>query len=157
VEIAPRGSRFARILVNSSAVKRIAIVCLMAGSVFAADDGWSKVIALRSGTEIRVLKRDAKQPVIARMDEANDERLVLVVKNEQTAIPKEDIERVDYRPAGGSRVKSESKVTTEVPGARRDVPAPKMSAGEPRSVSSGLRIGSRPDFETVYRRKPGAR
>jgi hypothetical protein len=111
---------------------------------------------LKTGTELRVFRRDAKQPVQAIMDEANDERLVVVVKNEQTAIPKEDIDRVDYRPPqSGSRLKSESKVTTEVPGARADLPVPKRSGGEPRSVSSGLSIGSKPGFETVYRRKIG--
>jgi hypothetical protein len=137
-------------------VKRVIFSLLTAAALFGADDGWSKVIALKGGTEIRVFRRDAKQPVNAKMDEANDERLVLVVKNEQTSIAKEDIDRVDFRPAG-SRVKSESKVTTETPGAKADLPAPKVSAGEPRSVSSGLSIGSKPDFETVYRRRQGAR
>ena len=135
---------------------RVLFSLLIAGALLAADDGWSKVVALKGGTEIRVFKRDTKEPILAKMDEANEERLVLVVKNGQTAIAREDIERVDYRPEG-SRVKSESKVTSEVPGAKADLPAPKAGAGEPRSVSSGLSIGSRPGFETVYRRRPGAR
>ena len=134
-------------------MKRILIAILMAGGCIGADDGWSKVVDIKTGTEIRVFRRDAKQPIVAKMDEANDERLVLVLKNEQTAIPKSEIDRLDARPAAASRVKSESKVTTEVPGAKADVPAPKLSAGEPRSVSSGVSIGSKPDFETVYRRR----
>jgi hypothetical protein len=131
-------------------------LCVAANFCAAAGDGWSKVVSLETGSELRVYRRDAKQLIRATMDEANDERIVVVVNDAQTAISKEEIERIDYRPPQtGSRVKAESKVTREVPGARADLPIPKMSGGEPRSVSSGVSIGSRPGFQTVYRRKIG--
>ena len=121
----------------------------------AADDGWAKVIELKSGTELRIFKKGAAQPVLARMDEANDERVVVVVKNEQTAIPKDQIERLDRRPEQkGSRVRTESKVTTEQPGARADLPMPKSGSAQGTSTSSGVTIGGKPDFETIYRRRP---
>jgi hypothetical protein len=41
-----------------------------------------------------------RSPVMAQMDEANEERILVVVKNEQVSIPKEQIDRVDARPEG---------------------------------------------------------
>ena len=121
----------------------------------AADDGWSKVVELKSGTQLRIYKKGAAQPVLAHMDEANDERVVVVVKNEQTAIPKDQIERLDRRPEQkGSRVRTESKVTTEQPGAKADLNMPKSGSAQGTSTSSGMTIAGRPDFETIYRRRP---
>jgi hypothetical protein len=121
-------------------------------------DPWTAVEKLKSGTEIRVLKKGSMQPVIGKFDEANDERLLVVVKNEEIAIPKDQIERLDARPVqSGGRVKVESKTTTDDP----------QKAHEPdigmhstpvvgTSTSSGVSVTSKPDFETVYRRPLGA-
>lgn len=128
---------------------------LVAVSAPAADDGWSKVIEVKSGTELRIFKKGVTQPVLARMDEANEERIVIVLKNEQTAISKDQIDRLDRRPEQkGPRVRTESKVTTEQPGARADLPMPKSGSPQGTSTSSGLTIGGKPDFETIYRRRP---
>ena len=43
------------------------------------------------------------------MDEANDERLVVVIKNEEQAIPKDDIDRIDFRPARKSKIAKETR------------------------------------------------
>src|SRR5579864_286909 len=87
---------------------------LSASLVFAADDPWAKVKDLKTGTELRITKIGAKQPIMAKMDELTDENLLVIVKNEQTAIPRDRIERIDARPAGkSSRVTTESKTTTE--------------------------------------------
>ena len=113
---------------------------LLLGAVlaFAAEDPWTKVRELKSGTELRIYKRGVKQPVAARMDELTNDNLIVVVKNEQVAISRDEIDRVDYRPAQtGSRVKTETKVTRNEP--------------DPRP-SSGLAIHSKPGFETIYRR-----
>jgi hypothetical protein len=87
-------------------------IFLLALALFAADDPWTKVRELKSGTELRIYKRNAKQPLLAKMDQATEESLVIVVKNEQVAVPKEEIDRVDHRPAGGSRVTRESTTKT---------------------------------------------
>jgi hypothetical protein len=135
-------------------MKLHALILLSACVAVAADDGWSKVIELKSGTELRIYKKGATQPLLAKMDEANDERIVVVLRNEQTAIPKDQIERLDRRPEQkGSRVKAESKVTTEQPGARADLPMPRSGSPQGTSTSSGLTIGGKPDFETIYRRR----
>ena len=125
-----------------------------ASAAFAADKSWDKVRDLRSGTEVRIFKKSSKQPVIAKVDEATDENLVVVLKNEQVAIPKEDIDRLDARPSAGSRITRESKTTSEMKtdSGRR---TPGDNAGPTMSSSSNVSIGSKPDFETVYQRTAG--
>lgn len=121
-------------------------------ALWAADDPWTKVQALKSGTELRILKRDAHQPVLAKMDELTAESLVVVVKNEQVAIPKDDIERIEARGAGTRVSKRSSTSREESP--RRDAAAPKpgRDGGPSTSTSSSVEFGSKGDFETVYRR-----
>ncbi len=125
---------------------------LAAAVIFAADDPWKKVSELKGGTELRVFKKGSAQPVLARMDELTADNLVVVVKNEQVAIARDQIDRIDYRPAqkaGRVTAKSETKATE-----------PDLTPGPPghgsrvpgTSTSSGLSIGSKPDFETIYRR-----
>ena len=134
------------------------LAAFAAASLAAEPDPWSAVVKLKSGTEIRVLKKGSMQPVLGKFDEANDERLLLVVKNEQVAIPKDQIERLDARPQQtGSRVKIDSKTATDDPQKPKEPPAGMHS--QPvvgTSTTSGVNITSRPDFETVYRRPVGA-
>ena len=133
-------------------------MCLTAALAMGADDPWTKVKAIKSGSELRILKREAKQPLIATFDEATDERIVVVLKNEQVSIPKEDIERIDARPKTGRPVTRESRVSNSPPG--NPSAADQRPGGGPpgpsQSVSSGVSFGSKPDFETVYRRPPAA-
>jgi hypothetical protein len=133
-------------------------LCLAAALASGAEDPWTKVRAIKGGSELRILKRDAKQPLIATFDEATDERIVVVVKNEQVSIPKDDIERIDARPKTGRPMTRESKVTNSAPG--NPSPTEQRAGGGPpgpsQSVASGISFGSKPDFETVYRRPPAA-
>ncbi|MEK7403703.1 MAG: hypothetical protein AAB225_01215 [Acidobacteriota bacterium] len=125
---------------------RILVFLLSAMTGWAAEDAWAKVRELKSGAELRIYKKGAKQPVLAKRYEATEESLVVVVKNEQLAIPKDEIERIDARPVErGSRITRETKVTG---GARR--------APRDKSISTNINIGSRPDFETVYKRSEAA-
>lgn len=125
-------------------------------AMFAAADPWAKVRELKSGTELRIHKKGAKQPVLAKMDEVTDEKLVVALKDEQTAIAKEDIDRIDARPAqSGSRITKETKTTTTSPShSASPQERATSSPGPGASTSTGLSIGSRPDFETIYRRMP---
>ena len=91
------------------------------------------------------------------MDEATDENLAVVNKNEQMAIPKEQIDRIDYRPVK-PRVTKESK-TTASNGTEAKPPAPgpyQNAPGPSSSTSTTVSIGSKPDFETIYRRPTAA-
>jgi hypothetical protein len=47
---------------------------------------------------------------MATLDEVTEDRIPIVVKNEQMSVPKDDIDRLDARPAG----KTPSKVVKEM-------------------------------------------
>src|SRR5258708_4209970 len=102
----------------STAMSKIVMLVLAALTIFAADNPWNKVRELKSGSELRIYKRGASQPILATMDEANDERLLAVVKNEQMAFAKADIDRIDARPEtkGGRMVKTTTTTNTDLPG-----------------------------------------
>jgi len=139
-------------------MSRVFFFLLAAATAFAADDPWAKVQGLKSGTEIRVVKRGATQPITGKFDEATDERLILVVKNEQVAIAKDQVDRVDYRPAAGSRVTVAGKTEQVDPAAAKE-PRAGMNhepEGGGMSSSSSINVGSKPDFTLLYRRQTGA-
>src|SRR6266496_2971520 len=96
-------------------MRSLLLVWLASIAAFAAADGpWSKVKDVKSGTEVRVYKKNTLQPVLAKMDELTADNLVVVVKNEQVAIPRDQIERIDARPAQGKNrltTKTETKTT----------------------------------------------
>jgi len=128
---------------------RIFVLLLTCMTAWAAEDAWTKVRELKSGAELRIYKKSPKQAVLAKFDELTSENLVVVVKNEQVAIPRDEIDRIDARP-----VKRGSRITKENSGASGAVPP---DGGRPSSsYSSGVSIGNKPDFETVYRRGPAA-
>jgi hypothetical protein len=122
------------------------LLLMLAGLVaFGAGDEWTKVRALKTGAELRVYKKGSTQPVSAQMDELTDENLVVLVKKTQMAIPKDQIDRIDARPSGGGATKeTTTKQTVDADGK------------ENTSTSTGYSFGGKPNFETVYRRPPGA-
>ena len=126
---------------------------------FGADDPWAKLKELKTGTELRVFKKGAAQPLLVKMDELTDDNLVVINKNEQSAIARDQIDRVDYRPSGKSRVTKETttKVNDGVGDPRAVIPSPKQQGnpGPSTSTSSNVSIGSKPDFETIYKRPTG--
>jgi len=137
---------------------RIFILVLAALTIFAADNPWTKVRELKSGSDLRIYKRGANQPIIATMDEANDERLIAVVKNEQIAFAKADIDRIDARPEtkGGRMMKTTTTTTTELHD-KVAAPGPQGQLGPSTSTSTGFSNRPKPDFETIYRRVVGAK
>ncbi|MDQ6663917.1 MAG: hypothetical protein M3Z23_05950 [Acidobacteriota bacterium] len=129
------------------------LIVSAAALAFLADDGWTKVRELKTGTELRVVKKGAKQPVLAKMDEATDENLIVILKNEQLAIAKSDIDRIDYRPSKSGRVTKETKTKTELPGDKGPILGRGYGKNGPTTTTStGVSIGPKPDFETVYQR-----
>ena len=121
------------------------LLLMLSGLVaLGADDPWAKVKALKTGAELHVYKKGSLQPVVAQMDELTDENLVVIVKKSQTAIPRDQVDRIDARPAGGNRPTKET-VTKETVG----------PDGQPnQSTTTGYSWGDKPKFETVYRRPP---
>lgn len=134
---------------------RFAIFLLAAGAALAAgDDTWSKVKELKSGTDVRVLKHGSMQPVLGKFDEAGDDRLILVVKNEQIAIPKDQVDRLDYRPPP-PRPSRETKTTVDNGPAKE----PKMGMNgldspnsSTTSTTTNVGIHGKGSFEILYRR-----
>ncbi len=121
---------------------RIFFFLLLAGlAAFGAGDDWAKVKALKTGSELRVYKKGSAQPISALMADLTDDNLIVLVKKTETAIPKDQIERIDARPPSGSRVTKESTTKDSI-GA---------DGKETSSSSTGYSFGSKPDFETVYR------
>ena len=139
-------------------MRRLALLFCTALLAFGADDPWAKLKALKTGSELRVYKRGAAQPLLVKMDELTDDHLVVIDKNAQTAIPRDQIDRVDSRPTGKSRITKETttKVTDGVGDPKAVIPGPQQQ-GNPgpsttTSTNTGFSIGPKPDFETVYRR-----
>ena len=132
---------------------RIATFILTAALLLGADVSWTRVKDLKSRSELRVYKKGVREPMNATFEDANDERIIVVVKNQEIAIPKEDIDRIDARP-----VKTPRKITVDSTTKQTDpdpVPHPNPSAPVPgTSSSSNVSVGgeSRPNFETIYRR-----
>jgi hypothetical protein len=131
-------------------------ILLTITALSAADDPWDKVRELKSGTELRIYKKGAKQPALAKLDEAKEGSLVVVLKNEQVSIPKEEIDRLDQRPSGGSRVTRQSTTKTNAMGNPSPDQQHTGSPGPTSSSSTSFSLGSKPDFENVYRRPPVA-
>jgi hypothetical protein len=124
---------------------------LAAVPLLAAENPWAKVEALKSGQEVRVVKKDARQPLIGAFDELTPENLLMVVKKEQIAVPRDAIERIDARPTDkGSRMKTENKTSVTDPPQRRGMP--NESTTPQTNTSSGVSFGGKAEFETVYRR-----
>ena len=134
-------------------MSRIATFLFVAALLHGADDFWKKVQDLKSYSELRVYKKGVSDPVNATFADANEERIVVVVKNKEIAIAREDIERIDARP-----VKTPRKVSTESTTRQTDPDlTPRPNPGIPApgtSSSSSVSFGgdSRPGFETIYRR-----
>jgi len=136
---------------------RIAMLLLVPVVLLGADSSWTKVKDLKSRSELRIYKKGAREPINATFDEANDERIVVVVKNSEVAIAREEIDRIDARPG-----KTPQKLTVDKTVKQTDpdlTPHPNPSIPAPgTSSSSNVGFGgeSRPGFETVYRRSDAA-
>ena len=129
-----------------------------------ADDPWTKVREVKSGTELLIYKQGLKKAIAARMDEATETRLMIVIGESQVAIPKAEIDRIEQRPLPkGSRVTRETKTTKGVFDSAADGHADghgqpmkqgqtKPPASASSSTSSGVSIGGKAPFEPLYRR-----
>ena len=126
----------------------------------AADDPWTKVREVKSGTELRIYKKGYKAPIAAKMDEATQDKLIIVIGESQVAIPKEEVDRIEQRPLPkGSRVTRETKTTKGVFDSDADSHGQPTKLGQTKppasatsSSSSSVAIGGKPPFEPLYRR-----
>ncbi len=112
---------------------------------FAADD-WAKVKTLKTGSDLLIFKKGSTQSVSAQFGDLTDDNLIVIVKKTETAIPRDQIDRIDARPPGGSRITREKNTKETI----------NPDGTTSTSSGGGVSMGSRPDFETVYRRSPAA-
>ena len=143
-------------------MKRLLLILAAAAvACSGADDPWAKVKELKSGSQLKIWKKGASQPVEAVYDDLDDEKLLVVMKNEQVAIAKDGIDRIDARP---STKKDKPKVESSV---KREINQPSTVAAPPRDQKSRVIPGestsatstvswTNSSFETVYRRVPVA-
>jgi hypothetical protein len=118
----------------------LAAASLTFGADTKTDDPWAKVKELKSGSEIRVYKVGVAQPIAAKSGDVTDDRVIVIIKNEETGIRKKEIERIEYHPARTKPVKSETRTQTQ------------DANGPSDSFSSNLSWG-RDGWQTVYQRK----
>src|SRR5690242_5359365 len=138
-------------------MRRLLVLFLTIVAARAADDPWKKVKELKTGAEIRVYKHGSMQPVIGTIDEATDERVVVVVKNEEMAIPKDQVIRLDYRPPQpGGRFVRESKSEMKDPDQKSTVPYTPGGTTPSQSNTTTVYVHQKPEFETLYRKPPPA-
>ena len=139
-------------------LSKLLLVGLAALVVSAAENSWDKVRELKTGCELRIFKKGSRQPVLAVLDQADNEKLIVVVKNQEIAIDRDDVDRVDYRPATTkkSRVSKETHTTqTDTTQTTPVGPTAQGESGGPTtstSTTASFGSGSKPDFETIYRR-----
>ena len=151
--------RFDRLVaIGTFSMRQMALILLAVAAAFGAADAWAKVKTLKTGTELHIFKKGSTKPVTAMLDQVTDENLIVLVKKTQTAIPLDDIDRVDARPTGGSRVTKQTTTKETYPDAKS---AAESTAGRGvdvpgTSTSTNVSIGGKGDFETVYRRAIGA-
>jgi hypothetical protein len=126
-------------------------------ALLAADteDPWKKVRDLKTGAELRIIKAGAAAPVMAKFAELTEENLVVILKNEQIAIPRDKVARIDSRPQK-SHLRTESKMSTVSDGSGGAKSVPSAAPTSSTSYSTGVAISDKIDFETIYRRAPAA-
>ena len=133
-------------------LRTLVLILSAAALATAADNPWDKVKALKSGTDIRIIRIASPTPIEAKFDEATDDDLRYVVKNEQKSIHKADIARLDARPKAGSRMTTETKTKNEQPDPTPPVGMNHGPAVAGQSSSSTVAFTGKPAYETIYRR-----
>jgi hypothetical protein len=137
-------------------MKRIVLLLLTAMAALAAENSWVEVRELKRGTELRIYRVNTKEPFLAKFDQASDESLIVITKNGQVSIPKEDIQRLDCRRAPPHRLVKETRTDRKI--------APRSAGitnntipGVTTSVKTRLDIPSESAFEKIYDRTPAGK
>jgi len=141
-------------------LKTILVLCA-AAVAFGAEDPWAKVKELKTGSELRVYKRGSAQPLLVKMGDLTDDNLVVVNKKEETAIPRDQIDRIEARLAARTRttIDTESAEKNAASDPRSSIPgrnAPPGGMHAPTTTTSTGVQWTKQDFEVVYRRPTGA-
>jgi hypothetical protein len=137
---------------------RLALIFLAALTLFAADNPWTKVQQLSDRSELRIYQKGRKNPLDATLADATEDHLVVVAKNKQLTIAKDDIDRIDARPAADKKKPTVTKTQTSSDPDYTPQGHPDTGPALPGTSSSGGVSfgGNKGDFKTVYTRPPAA-
>ncbi|RPJ19744.1 MAG: hypothetical protein EHM35_20320 [Planctomycetaceae bacterium] len=137
-------------------MKRLALLLLTAMAALAAEDSWVQVQELKSGTDLRIYRVNVKEPLLAKFDQASDESLIVIIKNGQVSIPKEQIDRLDCRRTPPNRLVKETRTDRKI--ARKGAEISNNTIpGATTSVKTRLEIPSKSAFEKIYNRTPAGK
>jgi len=133
---------------------RILTFLLIAAAAFGTEiDSWAKVRELKGGLDVRIYKTGSTRALPAVLYSATADALIVVIRNEQVSVAKDDIDRLDYRPPQNGR-SPKSKVTSssETPMVKNGAaPVPREGSGN-LNMSTTRELGLKPGFETIYKR-----
>jgi hypothetical protein len=140
---------------------KTAIVLCAAVVAFGADDPWAKVKELKTGAELHVYKRGSVQPLNVKMDELTDDNLVVINKNTQMAIPRDQIERIEARASGRTRTMTNTQTAEQnaATDPRSAIPGPNQPPGAVHAATTTTSSGvtwTKQEFETIYRKTAGS-
>lgn len=133
-------------------MKRAILMLACAAAVCAAGDSWDKVQQLKGGAALRIYKVNAQAPLTATLDRAGEQSLIVFTRNGQLSIPKEEIDRLDWRPA--QRVDRTARVNRKVAPKGAEVTSNTMPGA---TTTVGVKLGKKAPFETIYRREDAAK
>lgn len=134
------------------------VLFVLAACCALAADPWAKVQELKSDTEVRIFKTHSTKPLVGKVEEVHADSIIVALKNEEIAVHKEDIDRLDYRPSQGGTHAAKATTATQSGPAAQAVPEPlhsRAGSGSSTSSSTNYSFGSKPDFQTIYHRVPG--
>jgi len=133
---------------------RIALLLLAALTLFGADNSWLKVQQLPNRSELRIYRKGEKSPLNAVLADTSGDAIVVVAKDKQLTVHKDEIDRLDARPPAKP---SKPRVTTTSKQSDPDYtpqPGPGHTALPSTSSSSNLSFGGdKGEFKTVYSRR----
>jgi hypothetical protein len=133
---------------------RIALILLAALTLFGADNPWLKVQQLPNRSELRIYRKGEKSPMNAVLADTSGDAIVVVAKDKQLTVHKDEIDRLDARSPAKS---SKPQVTTTSKQTDPDYtpqPGPGHTAVPGDSSSSNLSFGgNKGEFKTVYTRR----
>ena len=146
------------------ALRLLLVPFLLALTALAGDD-WDKVKDLPSGSSLKIYERGSAQPKFAEYADVTGSSLIIIVKNEQVAISKDAIDRIEARPPAkkgekklvqSTRVNDPAQPSADA-GPHGPTAGPQLGGPGTPSYSSSASVvyGDKGDFVTVYRRASG--
>ena len=141
-------------------MRTIVLFSLTLLAAFAADAAWKKLGDWRTGMELKIYERGSSHPRQARFNDTTADSLLVIVKNEQVSIPRDRIDRIDYRPLKkvGPKTNTQTKVDDAAAPPSSGPQGPSVpihtGSGLPGSSSTTTISTDSGEFQTIYRRPP---